>query len=376
MKKERLLEALGKIDEELILEAAPENKQIRRNRKPMKWLKRGVVAASVILVLVGVIDTLGRLDYTFKASCGAGLGTIVDGTYYYSEPHKGIFKYTPEGESELLLHTYWFGEDWAVNEYGIYYRDDMNVYVQDHETGTRTKLYTLDSTENTHMRFQLWEDNTIMVTNYNKRQEIVSEVLVDGVKGGVLETVMEKTSYDVAKYTYYSDLHYQVGDREITLEPVNENRDVFIVLENGENILPDDFYVTKYPDLLNGLLILSKYTSVDFGTSFVIYSDGTNQLLNFPINARFSGNDKYLYYPDVFEEAVGCVDAKTGYRWYLEIENNGKEYNEMHNVVIDGEYLYTCGPAGGETALWKLVYDENGKPVSMNLLDDDIKSKK
>jgi len=171
-------------------------------------------------------------------------------------------------------------------------------------------------------------------------------------------------------------LHYQVGDREITLEPVNENRDVFIVLENGENILPDDFYVTKYPDLLDDILIFTKYTSIDFETSFVAYSDGTNQILTFPTNARFSGNDKYLYYPDVFEEAIGCVNARTGESWYLEIENSGKEYNEMHNVVTDGEYLYTCGPAGGETALWKLVFDEEGKPVIMQLLDSDIKSEK
>ena len=181
----------------------------------------------------------------------------------------------------------------------------MSIYVRDHETGTRTKLYTSDSSENTHMRFQLWRDNNIIVTNYNKNTEIVYEVLVDGVDGTILETVMDKTSYDVAKYTYFSDLHYQVGEREITLEPVNENRDVFIVLENGENILPDDFYVTKYPDLLDGILIFTKYTSIDFGTSFVAYSDGTNQILTFPTNARFSGNDKHLYYPDVFEEAIG-----------------------------------------------------------------------
>ncbi|MBQ2902114.1 MAG: hypothetical protein IJE49_09745 [Agathobacter sp.] len=375
MKKMRLFEALGKVDENLIAEASPENKP-KKNSKYIRWAKRLAVAACIGLVIIGAVDTLGRLDYTFKASCGAGLGTIVDGTYYYSEPHKGIFKYTPEAGAELLLHTYWFGEDWAVNEYGIYYRDDMSVYVCDHETGTRTKLYTSDSAENTHMRFQLWQEKNILVTNYNKNTEIVYEVLVDGINGEVLETVMEKTSYDVAKYTYYSDLHYQVGDREITLEPVNENRDVFIVLENGENILPDDFYVTKYPDLLDGILIFTKYTSIDFGTSFVAYSDGTNQVLTFPTNARFSGNDKYLYYPDVFEETIGCVNARTGESWYLKIENNGKEYNEMHNVMTDGEYLYTCGPAGGETALWKLVFNENGTPIGMSLIDNDIKSEK
>lgn len=375
MKKMRLFEALGKVDENLIAEASPENKS-KIKLKYIRWAKRVAIAASMVLILVGAIDTLERLDYTFKASCGAGLGTIVDGTYYYSEPHKGIIKYTPEGESELLLHTYWFGEDWAVNEYGIYYRDDMSIYVRDHETGTRTKLYTSDSTENTHMIFKLWPGNNIIVTNYNKNTEIVYEVLVGGVNGDVIETVMDKTSYDVAKYTYYSDLHYQVGDREITLEPVNEDRDVFVVLENGENILLEDFYVTKYPDLLDGILIFSKYERSDFGTSFVVYSDGTNQLLTFPVDARFSGNDKYLYYPDVFEVAIGCVNARTGENWYLKIETNGKEYNEMHNVVTDGEYLYTCGPAGGETALWKLVYDESGKPVKMYLLDNDIKSEK
>lgn len=373
MKKMRLFEALGKVDENLIAEASPENKS-KIKLKYIRWAKRVAIAASMVLILVGAIDTLERLDYTFKASCGAGLGTIVDGTYYYSEPHKGIIKYTPEGESELLLHTYWFGEDWAVNEYGIYYRDDMSIYVRDHETGTRTKLYTSDSTENTHMIFKLWPGNNIIVTNYNKNTEIVYEVLVGGVNGDVIETVMDKTSYDAAKYTYYSDLHYQVGDREITLEPVNEDRDVFVVLENGENILLEDFYVTKYPDLLDGILIFSKYERSDFGTSFVVYSDGTNQLLTFPVDARFSGNDKYLYYPDVFEDAIGCVNARTGENWYLKIETNGKEYNEMHNVVTDGEYLYTCGPAGGETALWKLVYDEESKPVCMSLLDDDIKN--
>lgn len=93
------------------------------------------------------------------------------------------------------MHTYWFDEDWDVNEYVIYYRDDMSVYVCNHETGTRTKLYTSDSIENTHTRFQLWQEKNILVTNYNKNTEIGYEVLVDGINGGVIETVMEKTPY-------------------------------------------------------------------------------------------------------------------------------------------------------------------------------------
>lgn len=309
-------------------------------------MKRGVVAACMCLLIADVVNTLGRLDYSFGASCGVGLGKIVDGVYYYHEPHKGIMSYTPDGEQKQLLHTYWY-EDWIVNEYGIYYRQGMSVYVRDHETGTKTKLYTSDSIENTHMRFQLWNDNNIIVTNYNKDTETVYEVLVDGVKGGVLETVMEKTSYDDAKTVYYSDLHYRVGDREITLEPINEDRDVFIVLENGENILPKDFYVMNNPTMLDGILILNKYSSINHGNVFVIYADGTNQILELPPFANLKGNKNFLFYDDVSNKAVGCVDAHTGETWFLEIETNNMSYNDIHNVKTDGEYMYTCSPAGG-----------------------------
>ena len=375
MKNERILTALEKIDEELIEEAAPGNKPPKKKWYRRTWVKRCIAAACICLFIAGTIHTLGRLDYDIKASCGAGLGKIVDGVYYYHEPHKGIMTYTPGGETKQLLHTYWY-EDWAVNEYGIYYRQGMSVYVRDHESGTKTKLYTSGSVENTHMRFELWRDNNIIVTNYNKYEEVVYEVLVDGVKGGVLETVMEKTSYDVAKTVYYSDLHYRVGDREITLEPINEDRSIFIVIENGENILPKDFYVTNYPTLLDGILILDKYTSIHHGNAFVIYADGTNQILKLPQFTNFKGNENFLFYDDVSNKAVGCVDAHTGETWFLEIETNNMTYNHIYNIKTDGEYMYTCGPAGGQTTCWKLIYDETGKPVAMNLVDDDIKIKK
>lgn len=341
MKNMRLFEALGKIDENLI----------------------------------AGIDTLGRLDYTFKANCGAFLGEIIDGTYYYFEPHKGIMKYTPDGESEMLLHTYWFGEDWEVTDYGIYYQDDMSVYVCDHETGVRTKLYTSDSTENTHMRFKLWKDGKILVTNYNKEKEIVYQVLVDGKNGGVIETVMEKTAYKVANNVYYGDMHLWVGDREIILEPQDEKKQTFIAVENGENILPEGFYVTRhYQDAYKNILLLHKQNDENYKTVFAIYPDGTNQVLQLPPYENYSGNDKFLYHAEPLEDGIACVDARTGESWFLEIEANGKEYKEMHNVVCDGMYMYTCGPAGGEAALWKLVYDESGKPIGMSLIDDDIKT--
>ena len=53
MKNERLFEALEKIDEELIDEAAPGNKPPKKKAKTTAWVKRGAMAACA-LVIVGI----------------------------------------------------------------------------------------------------------------------------------------------------------------------------------------------------------------------------------------------------------------------------------------------------------------------------------
>ena len=181
MKSNDLIDIIGEAADEHILDAKTPKKKANR------WVHWAATAACVCLVIAGVWDTLDRLDYNFfAAGCGAWPGEIINGDYYYYVQHKGVMKYTPEGESEHLLHTYWF-EEWDVNEYGIYYWWDMSVYVRDHETGTRTKLYTANRNDCTHIRFTLTGDGNVIVTHYNKDDEFAYELLIDGAgenKGG------------------------------------------------------------------------------------------------------------------------------------------------------------------------------------------------
>ena len=53
MRQEKLLEALEKIEEEWIEEAAPENKPPKKKAKPMTWVKWGTIA-DCALVIVGI----------------------------------------------------------------------------------------------------------------------------------------------------------------------------------------------------------------------------------------------------------------------------------------------------------------------------------
>ena len=132
MRSEELLDAIGEAKDEYILDARSTQKQ-----KTM-WIKRLAAAACICLVLSVAINLLVLFDFRFGANCGANPGTIVDGVYYYYEPHKGVMGYVPGGKSELVLSTFWLSE-WDVNEYGIYYWRGLSLYVRDHETGTRRK---------------------------------------------------------------------------------------------------------------------------------------------------------------------------------------------------------------------------------------------
>lgn len=60
MKSERLLDALGKIDDELIAEAAPENKLPQKRVQKNVWIKRGIMAACVCLAIGLEIFGIGR----------------------------------------------------------------------------------------------------------------------------------------------------------------------------------------------------------------------------------------------------------------------------------------------------------------------------
>ena len=89
MKSDELLDAIGEARDEYV-------QKVRdyRKKKPL-WVKRLAVAACLCFVLFGVIGLLVRFDFNLGASCGANPGTIVEGVYYFHEPHKGVMRYVP-----------------------------------------------------------------------------------------------------------------------------------------------------------------------------------------------------------------------------------------------------------------------------------------
>ena len=367
MKNDKMLLAIGQIDDELIYGAVNDVKERKTNRL-VRWM---AAAACFCLVAVGVWNTLDRLDYDFfAAGCSAYPGEIVNGDYYYYVQHKGVMKYTPEGESEHLLHTYWF-EEWDVNEYGIYYWWDMSVYVRDHKTGTRTKLYTANRADTTHIRFTLSGDGNVIVTHYNKHTEVTYEVLIDGRTGDVIDTIMQPTPRDVAWYAYYSNTNFLVGDRHIILTPVDERKNFFLVTENGQNLLPEGVTVSKYPEHFGDVLWFSiryadGYNPAETDSYAVVYPDGKTEIVTIPAEYYYGGTTEHLFAVNSGE--VFCAEVSTGDSWHLEMDAEA----DFHDLATDGVYLYTTAPWDHVQTCWKLIYDDSGRPTGLTLISRDI----
>ena len=370
MKNEKMLHAIGQIDDELIYGAV--NDVQTKQTKKHSWRKWVAAAACFCIVAVGAWNTLDRLDYNFfEAACGAWPGEFVNGDYYYYVQHKGVMKYTPEGESEHLLHTYWF-EEWDVNEYGIYYWWDMSVYVRDHETGTRTKLYTADRKDCTHIRFVLTGDGNVIVTHYNKDDEFAYELLIDGVTGELLDTVMEPISYDEAKYTYYSHTHYVICNRQIELVPVDEHKTFCLLTEDGQNLLPEGSLVTKNAMSVGGALWFSVREEIgpkpaEYDRFAIVHPDGRTEVVTLPNYSYYGGTTEYLFTPEDNSKVL-CVDVTTGDSWVLETDAEG----DFHDLATDGVYLFTTAPWDHVQTCWKLVYDESGRPTGLMLISEDV----
>ena len=366
MTAENISDAMYWLDEDLIEEA---DRIRRKQRRAAGWWKRRLIAACICITTAAVTcDTLARFDYSFghEGGCGGGHGVLVDGTNYYAVPHSGVWSYVPGGEPKKELSTYWM-EDWTVNEYGIYYRQGRSLYVKPHENGKREKLYTASWPDYTDITFSLCEDGSVAVTSYHRRTRINSEVRLDGKSGEVLEVLLEPTH--AGYYTIHPSVaNKTLGERSFELVVVDD-RDVFMLTENGKIMLPEEWRVYRYSAKYRGDTLwyhVWRPDQVDGEWTWVVlWPDGRNEIVTTP-DYYVDGSNDYLFYQKNLD-AIWCFEIETGEIWQL----NCSEELEVHDLVSDGAYLYTSTPWGDGHDCWKVEYAE-GKPAALTLIRDDI----
>lgn len=366
-----LLNAIGEISDNYILEAHTEQpRTARRNKLRRKVAAITSIAASICIMFTACFYVIGRFGY-FGARCGSYPGEIVNGIYYYYVPHDGIYRYTPGEQSEKLLSAFWF-DFWNVNEYGLYYSYGRSLYVKPHDTGKSQKLYTSNLTNSTHISFGLLNDNAL-VNVHNKYTDMRSEVLVDGKSGGVIEILIEPTpsNYDF----FYSDSVFISGERTLTFEGSYKYATVDLQ-ENGVSILPEGFSVFRYPDKYGDIIVFRCYDEINGNIAnidhfFIVRPDGNDtfltveydEYLGYIQGATYDG--RYLF--GAGSNTVNCIDTYTNEVWELSADAE----HDFCDIVCDGQYLYTCAPWNDIQTCWKIIYDGD-KPTAMQLVEQNI----
>ncbi len=360
MKTIKLLRALGGISPELIEEAAP-----GRRKRPL-WQRALALAACIALVACSGWTVIDRLDL-FRAGCSAWPGTFADDRYYYSNGHGSVWCW--DGQSaQKVLGGFW-NEGWQVNEYGLFYKQGRSQYVIDHETGTRRKLFSVSPFEASHIGFELYGEDVI-VRVYNKRKELAREVLIDS-RTGEQTSVQDWTDYrELYKGSTFSDTRLLVGDRPIELR----------YTENEHGTLWEE----EIPLLPDGVEVVSRYWDVHgdqvwFGAGekcfYILRPDGEDRLLDLRETELYhigTAAGDFAYWTgstgeNGIDQAVWCVDTRTGEYWPLENDVD----MEFYEIVTDGIHLISCVPWDDYQCLWGIEY-ENGRPAGLTLLDEDL----
>ena len=389
MNGEHLLHCLNHLDDALIWQHSG---PARRKPTP-RWKKTLAAAACVCLVLGSTFGIMVKLGY-FSAGCGGWPGTIVNGDYYYTVPHSGVWRYTPGGESEKLLSALWM-DGWLVNENGLYFDRGRSLYRKDLTTGKIQRLYTASLWECSHIGFSLEEDGTIVLTVYDKRRERQQQLLVDGLNGDVLKQLSDWVDYseirygDSDGYQMYEYRWYTCGDDIYELVyTTDRNGDASDdLLLNGESVLPHGWYAVFRPrqDDLNGNLLVDVYTGrkEDYWKTqktLLIRADGTTALLEYRGYDTATPDGRYLFFArsidavvqgsELANSPIGCCDTETGEVWPLAMDAE----TDVYDMTSDGQYLYTSAPWADEQACWRIKQDESGRPAALTLLDADIRN--
>ena len=318
---EKLLNALNGVDDSYLLEV---DKRIRA----VKTTKRATLS-SIAAVFVLVIGSFAfMISNTAWGNARYNVyGESAGGYFYYEIPYKGIYRYSPGGESELLVKVkrsqYY---DFLVNDIGLYYMpDDKSIHMIPHNSD-EADIFFEDVDSNYLNMYKYNSTDLLLHLDYSKDSIIhQKQIVVDGKTGKEESVVFEE-----------------------------------IIYYNSASI--DQFFDQGYND--NDAIEKSKTTVYTFGEWAIEYIDAT------PIQ----GNEDYVYRIDDNDNLM-YINANTGDNDVL-LHESDLSYKDLFS---NGEYIYisdcVISDFGNEKYIvkcYEIEFDENSKPTGLKLIDENI----
>ena len=143
------------------------------------------IAAAVVIVLI-ICQFLWLHDFQYRYN--VSLGVIVDGKYYYTEPHRGIYAYDPIDEKKEKVLSITKYRSACVNEEGIYYLEKGDKQkIHEIKDGEDRLINDVDKNQYTLFYFNGDEDIPLIEALNTETDEYVC-LSLDTETGAVSET--------------------------------------------------------------------------------------------------------------------------------------------------------------------------------------------
>lgn len=347
-----------------------------------------------------------------SAGCSRGFTAVATNNMLYFEiPYDGIYRYTIGEKTELLVKEKSDSRcQYIVNDIGLYYSlDEKSIYTIPHNSN-KPKLFFENNNHLIHMRVY---NSTDLLLEINYSADVFvhdKSIIVDGKTGDIKTTVYEsKSRYDgkledelieqgysyeeaVNKaFTldeYFADeIIYTLGNRTLTATPTSDRNSfgfcTYTLSENNNQLLQvDEILHEVSPELVNKDCIIFKIGEHDIKDHLPAYdyyiarANGEDSKLKLSYAIPAQGNSDYLYYIDYFDydDNIMYTDARTGECGTL-MHQKDISYN---NLYSDGKYIYIEKEDYSDSKTkytiecYEIVFDENGVPSDLKLIDKNI----
>ena len=368
MKKEaKLFNAITEIDDSFLEEA---EEKLAKERKSL-FFKVVSIAACICLCIFSGINILDRFDY-LGSGCSAWPGDVVEGKYYFSVQHDGIYCYEPEEKtSKKLLSAFWY-DDYEVTSDGIYYTSGNKLSFLSFDTGKKFRLYKAWGYG--HINVDIDFDGNLTVTCYNRLFRTKKVLSLKPITGDLIEVKVPKMSFEAYNEAYEDNIPLSFKGRELILKEEGPFREKFKIMEKGRNILPENTFVTGY--------IWNYYTSPSGDKLFteatvhkadgtfpaiVVLTENSLEVFNVPECTELNFTDDHIFF--LKDEAIHVLNLEDGEIRKLEIE--GMSNIKIYSFATDGNYIYVTVPWDTVHEVWKVEKDEAGNPCKMTFYDEN-----
>lgn len=320
MSSERLLNALGKVDEELIIEAAPENAP--KKAKKYSWIKWGALAACACLVVgIGAIAISGGDLTAPDGGANAGGGGEEPGTIFmsYTGP---IFPLNAISDAD-----------------GIVVERNIDFDFSPYETKTQThEIYGEEKD------YEYYSSQSIVTDDYILKNSTDGDIIISAVypfvanfssgykympsiaaNGNEIETQLYAGRFSGSFYSA-SGFNTEKTDRS-NIASLDEWTDFQSLLENGDYL---EDALADYPEL-NQKVIVYRLSNIDYsGTD----ENATSPTLCLKFNADYNNTTVLSY-----GSTGGRRNRETGvYQQSYHIpKENERDYKKDRALIIIGD---------------------------------------